>query len=242
MPARSARAAIGPARAARLAAAASALVLAGTAAAGCSVVNKINHIRHSVDANRATIKTFTADLKDAKAKPFEVTYVTTGSAPATITYAVRPPSDLAFTEAAGSQGGSTRLVANSAGEYSCSQASPSSGWTCQKLAKASASAQNDLFSIYTPSHWAAFLDAVSIGAGLAGDKVATSSKVVNGFSLRCVDLSVKREGTSSICTTSQGILGYVKVAAQTTSFQIKSYTAAPPATAFQLPPGAKVTH
>ena len=128
------------------------------------------------------------------------------------------------------------------GEYSCSQASPSSGWTCQKLAKASAVAQNELFSIYTPGHWAAFLEALSIGAGLAGEKVTTSSKTVNGFSLTCVDLSVKREGTSSICTTTQGILGYVKVAAQSTSFQIKSYTAAPQASAFRLPPGAKVTH
>lgn len=225
----------------RLAVLASALVLAGAAAAGCSVVNKINHIRHTVDNNRATIKAFTTDLKNAKAKPFQVTYVTTGNAPSTITYAVRPPSDLEFTETAGSQGSSTRLVANSAGEYSCSQASPSSGWTCQKLAKASAVAQNALFSIYTPAHWATFLEALSIGAGLAGDKVSTSSKTINGFSLRCVDLYAKREGTSSICTTRQGILGYVKASAQTTSFEIKSYSASPPASAFQLPAGAKIT-
>jgi hypothetical protein len=229
-------------RACRLVALASALLLAGSAAAGCSVVNKINHIRHTVNSNRTVIKGFTTALKDAKAKPFQVTYVTTGAAKTTITYAVRPPSDLAFTETAGSQDSSTRLVANSAGEYSCSQASASSGWTCQKLAKASAVAQNALFSIYTPSHWAPFLEALSIGAGLAGDKVTTSSKTVNGFALHCVDLYAKREGTSSICTTSQGILGYVKAAAQTTSFEIKSYSAAPAASAFQLPPGAKVTH
>ncbi|HEX9066908.1 MAG TPA: hypothetical protein VF843_17490 [Streptosporangiaceae bacterium] len=226
----------------RLAAAASAVLLAGTAAAGCSVVSKINHIRQTVDSNRATIKSFTADLKDAKAKPFEVTYVTTGSSPTTITYAVRPPSDLAFTETAASQGSATRLVENSSGAYSCSQASASSGWTCQKLGKASATAQKALFSIYTPGHWAAFLEALSIGAGLAGDKVTTSSKTVHGYSLKCVDLFAKHEGTSTICTTSQGILGYVKVAAQTTAFQITRYTASPPASAFQLPPGATVTH
>ena len=233
-----------PARAARpaFAALASLLAVAAAGSAGCSVVNKVSQARHTVDSNRATVKTFTRDLKNAKAKPFQVTYVTTGSAASTITYAVRPPSDLAFTETAGSQGGATRLVANSSGEYSCSQASPSSGWTCQKLAKVSADAQNELFSIYTPGHWAAFLEALSIGAGLTGNKVTTSSKTVNGFSLKCVNLSAKREGTSSICTTPQGILGYVKVAAQTTSFQIKSYTAAPPASAFRLPPGATVTH
>jgi hypothetical protein len=225
----------------RVAALASALILAGAAAAGCSVVNKINHIKHAVDNNRAAIKAFTTDLKNAKTKPVQVTYVTTGSARSTITYAVRPPSDLAFTETAGSQGSSTRLVANSAGEYSCSQASASSGWTCQKLAKASAAAQNALFSIYTPAHWATFLEAVSIGAGLAGDKVKTSTRTVNGFSLSCVNLYAQRAGTSSICTTKQGILGYVKAAAQSTAFEIKSYSPAPPASAFQLPPGATIT-
>jgi hypothetical protein len=230
----------GPAR--RLTALASMLVLAGTAAAGCSVVNKINHVRHAIDRNRATIRSFTAGLKDDKSKPFQVRYVTTGSAPATITYAVRPPTDLAFTETAGAQGSATRLISNSSGEYSCSQASPAARWTCQKLGKASAAAQKELFSIYTPGHWAAFLGALSVGAGLAGEKVTTSVKAVNGFSLKCVDLWVKHEGTSSLCTTSQGILGYANVAAQTTSFEIKSYTAVPPASAFRLPPGATITH
>lgn len=243
MPARSARATgVTAGTATRLAAVAGLLALAAAGSAGCSVVSKINHIRHTVDNNRATIKAFTTDLRNAKAEPFQVTYVTTGSASSTITYAVRPPSDLAFTETAGSQGSSSRLVANSSGEYSCSQASPSSGWTCQKLGRASAVAQNELFSIYTPAHWAAFLDALSIGAGLAGDKVTTSSRNVNGFTLKCVDLYAKREGTSSICTTSQGILGYVKVAAQTTTFEIKSYTASPPASTFRLPPGSTITH
>ena len=79
-------------------------------------------------------------------------------------------------------------------------------------------------------------------AGLAGDKVTTSSMTVNGFAMKCVDFTVKGEkGTSTICTTAQNILGYVKVAANPTSFELKSYTATPPASAFQLPPGATVT-
>ena len=226
----------------RVAAVVSATVLAGTVAAGCSVVSKVNRIGHSIENNRAAIRTFTANLKNDKTKPFEVTYTATGGAPTVITYAVRPPSDLAFTESApGSQASATRLIANSSGEYSCSSASASSGWICQKLSKPSAAAQNQLFAIYTPAHWAAFLEAMSIGAGLAGDKVTTSTKNVNGFALKCVNLAGKHSGNSSVCTTAQGILGYVQVASQTTSFQIKSYSASPPDSAFRLPPGAKIT-
>jgi hypothetical protein len=228
---------------ARIAAAAGAIVLIGAGSAGCSVVQKINNIRHTVDSNRATIKTFSESLKNSKAIPFQATYQTTGGSPTTIVYSVQPPKNVAFAEtASGGSTSATNLIANSSGEYSCSQASQGAPWTCEKLGKASAVAQNQLFAIYTPEHWATFLTVLSVGAGLAGDKVTTSNKTVNGFSMNCVDLFAKGEGTSTICTTSQGILGYVKVAAQSTSFEITKYTATPPATAFQLPPGATITH
>jgi hypothetical protein len=228
---------------ARIAAAAGAIVLIGAGSAGCSVVQKINSIRHTVDGNRATIRAFTDSLKNSKAIPFQATYQTTGSSPTTIVYSVQPPRNVAFSEtASGSATSATNLIANSSGEYSCSQATSGAQWSCQKLGKASAIAQNQLFAIYTPEHWATFLTVLSVGAGLAGDKVTTSSKTVNGFSMNCVDLFAKGEGTSTICTTSQGILGYVKVAAQSTSFAITKYTATPPASAFRLPPGAIVTH
>ena len=227
----------------RIAAAAGVIVLIGAGSAGCSVVNKINSIRHTVDGNRATIKAFTESLKKSKAIPFQATYQTTGSSPTTIVYSVQPPTNVAFSEtASGGATSVTNLIANSSGEYSCSQASAGGQWSCEKLAKASAIAQSQLFAIYTPEHWATFLTALSIGAGLAGDKVTTSTKTVNGFSMNCVDLFAKGEGTSTICTTSQGILGYVKVAAQTTSFEITKYTATPPPSAFQLPAGATITH
>jgi hypothetical protein len=226
---------------ARIAAAAGAIILIGAGSAGCSIVHKINNIRHTVDSNRATIKAFTESLKNNQAIPFQATYQTTGSAPTTIVYSVQPPKNVAFSETA-SGSSATNLIANSAGEYSCSQASPGAQWSCEKLGKASAIAQNQLFAIYTPQHWATFLTVLSVSAGLAGDKVTTSTKTVNGFSMNCVDLFAKGEGTSTICTTSQGILGYVKVAAQTTSFEITKYTATPPASAFQLPPGATLTH
>ena len=79
-------------------------------------------------------------------------------------------------------------------------------------------------------------------AGLAGDKVTSSSMTVNGFSMNCVDLQASGvAGTSTICTTSQGILGYVKVASDSTSFEIQSYSSSPAASLFALPPGATVT-
>jgi len=230
-----------PARVTWLAAAACAFLV--LAASGCSVVNKINSIRHTLDQNRATIQAFTKDLKNAKAVPFQATYVTTGTTPTTVVYAVRPPKDISFSEsAAGGSASATKLIGNSSGEYACSQSSPGAQWSCDKLGKASAIAQNKLFAIYTPSHWVVFLHAFAIVAGLAGDKVTTSTKTVNGFAMNCIDLFAKGNGSSTICTTRQNILGYVKVAAQSTAFEIKSYTSSPPAPAFQLPAGATVTH
>lgn len=82
----------------------------------------------------------------------------------------------------------------------------------------------------------------ALAAGFAGDKVTSSTMTVNGFSMRCVDFKAAGiAGTSTICTTAQGILGYVKVASEATSFEIKAYSTSPPASRFELPPGATIT-
>lgn len=222
-------------------AAAAALLLLGSA--GCSVVSKIDSIQKGIQANGTVIRTFTKGLKDGKARPFQATYVTTGSSPTKVTYSVRPPHDISFkqTSATGS-GSAVDLIANSSGEYSCSRPSAGAQWACQKLGPASAATQEALFGIYTPSHWITFLDTFSIAAGLAGDKVTTSTMTVNGFAMKCLDFTAKGvKGTSTICTTSQNILGYVKVASEPTKFEIESYRATPPASAFRLPRGASVT-
>lgn len=224
----------------RIAAAFGALVMLSAASAGCSVVAKINGIRHGVDSNRAAINAFTDGLRNGKAVPFQATYVTTGSSPVTVTYAVQPAVNVSFSET-GTGASASKLIASPSGSYACSHAPSAAHWFCKKLSKANAVAQNQLFAIYTPGHWVSFLHLFAIGAGLAGDKVTTSSKTINGFSMNCVDLFAKGQGTSTICTTHQNILGYVKVAAQSTAFEIKSYTSAPPASAFRLPPGATVT-
>ncbi|HXQ62483.1 MAG TPA: hypothetical protein VN796_09125 [Acidimicrobiales bacterium] len=223
---------------------ATALVLAGFGLTGCSIVKAAEKVKHDVEGNKATIDTFTNKIQSGAATTFEATYVTTGSSPATIVYAVQPPKGLAFTDTPSSgSGAKIDLVVNATGEYSCSPPSGSSStWTCQKLGTADAAAQNKIFDFYTPAHWIGFLKDFSLVAGIAGDKVTSSTMAVNGFNMSCVDFVAPGvSGTSTICTTAQGILGYVKVAQDSTSFEIKSYSGSPPASLFQIPPGAKVT-
>jgi hypothetical protein len=60
--------------------------------------------------------------------------------------------------------------------------------------------------------------------------------------MQCVDfVAAGVAGASKICTTSQGILGYVRVASDATSFELKSYSTSPRASLFRLPRGATVT-
>jgi len=216
----------------------------GLLATGCSVVGKVRQAVHNVEGNKATIDSFTQNLQSNQSTPFEATYTTTGSSPATVVYAVDPSKGgLAFHETqTGASASNVQLIVNSSGEYACNQNGSGGAWSCQMLGKADAAAQNKIFDIYTPSHWISFLKGVSLVAGLAGDKVTSSTMSLNGFSMSCVDLVAHGvPGTSTICSTSQGILGYVKVASDSTSFQITNYSSSPAASLFQLPPGATVT-
>lgn len=227
-------------------AAAAAVALAGPALAGCSIVHAVHKVVQTVDGNRNTIDQFTASMKSGEAMPFEATYVTSGSSPATVVYAAQPPKDLAFTDTpsgGGSVDGAARLdiIMNASGEYLCTPGSSGTATTCEKLPAEKAVVQNKILDFYTPSHWVSFLRGFALAAGFAGDKVSSSSLTVNGFRMNCVDLVTPGvHGTSQICTTAQGILGYVKVAADSTSFQIRSYSTAPSASLFRLPAGAKV--
>jgi hypothetical protein len=221
------------------------LVAVGALATSCSVVGKVKQDVHTVEGNKSTVDSFTQNLQSSKDTAFEASYTTTGGSPATIAYAVDPSSGgLAFHETqTGSNPSNIQLIVNSSGEYKCSSPSATGGpWSCQKLGTADAATENEVFDVYTPSHWISFLKGVSLVAGLAGDKVTTSTMSLNGFDMNCVDLVAKGEpGTSTICSTSQGILGYVSVASVSTTFQITSFSSSPSASLFQLPPGATVT-
>ena len=127
-------------------------------------------------------------------------------------YAVNPSAgELAFhLTQTGASASNVQFIVNSSGNYACTQSG--SSWSCNKLDQASAKDQENLFDLYTPDHWINFLKGLSLVAGLAGDKVTTSTMSVNGFDMSCVDLVAHGvAGTSTICTTPQNILGYVKV-------------------------------
>jgi hypothetical protein len=229
-----------------------ALAVGGLGLTGCSIVKAVKTIAHNIESNKATMDAFTSKMQSGEATPFEATYVTTGSSPATVVYAVQPPKNLAFKDTASGGSGSSGngagvdIIVNSSGEYACTPPSSGSGsssvWSCDKLPAADAAQENEILGFYTPAHWVTFLRDFSLAAGFAGDKVTSSNMTVNGFSMNCVDFRAPGvPGTSTICTTSQGILGYVKVAADSTSFEIKTYSASPQTSLFQLPPGAKVT-
>jgi hypothetical protein len=234
---------------ARSAATRTAAALAGCLAlVGCNpnqVASGVRHVDHNVSANRTTIDQFTAGLAAAGPKAFAVTYRTDGLTPAIVRYAVRPPKRLAFRETpAGGASPRTDIVANASGEYSCAPpaAGRGSSWTCQKLGAARSAIENQVLDLYAPAHWVAVLKAYSLAAGFAGVKVSQSRLTVHGFRLRCVDYRAAGvTGTSTVCTTAQGILGYVKVAGASTGFEIVSYSASPAASLFELPPGAIVT-
>ena len=211
---------------------------------GCSVVRAAHKIVGTVEGNRHVIDAFTTNLDSGGPTSFEATYATTGGAPATIVYAAQPPNEVAFTDtASGSAGTDVDLVTNSAGPYFCTR--PGSGtakWSCQKGAGVTAAQDQALLDIYTPAHWVKFLDDFSLAAGFAGDKVSTSTMSVNGFSMNCVDFVAPGvAGTSTICSTAQHLLGYVRVASSATSFEITNYSTSPPPSLFAVPAGATIT-
>jgi hypothetical protein len=220
-------------------------VAMAVALTGCSLVSAAKKVENTVHSNGAVIGLFTTNLKSGQPTSFEVTYVTTGSSPSKIIYAVQPPDQLAFTDtltgpAAGAGLSNFRLIVNSRGEYVCTLAG--SSWSCQKQPKSGATAERTLLDFYTPAHWVSFLKGFSLAAGFAGDKISTSSTTVNGFAMQCVDFVASGiPGTSKICTTSQHLLGDIQVASQSTGFEITSYSSSPAASLFALPTGAKVT-
>lgn len=218
------------------------LALAGLLATGCSAIAKAKQTYENIKGNKATVDAFTQNLSNGKSVPFMATYATSGSSPATVVYAVNPSSgELAFhLTQTGASVSNIQFIVNSSGNYACTQTG--SSWSCKKDDQSSATGEENLFDLYTPDHWINFLKGLSLVAGLAGDKVTTSTMSLNGFNMSCIDLVAHGvAGTSTICTTSQNILGYVKVAQGSTTFEITNYSGSPPPSLFQLPPGATIT-
>jgi hypothetical protein len=185
------------------------------------------------------------------AAPFEAEYLSSGgNAAGMIVYAVRPPDGLVVKVNPLGSAKHTEIVVNGAVEYRCT--SPGTGparWTCQQLDKASAAAQNRIFAIYTAAHWASYLKAVALAAGaeVAAHTMPAAGPGMTGEGARdgrmnCIDFRpAGATGFSGICAAAPGVVGSVILCTGPTSFLLESYDPAPPATLFQVPPGARIT-
>ncbi len=138
--------------------------------------------------------------------------------PDQVTYAVQPPKDVAFSQTAtGARGtGNLNLISNGR-RVRVQPASASSGWTCQKLNQVEAIAQNQLVGS-TPRRTGSRSSDLLLrrrrrrrqGDDLQHDR--------QRLPMKCLDSRAKGiKGISTICTTKQNILGYVKVAGEATS-------------------------
>jgi hypothetical protein len=226
----------------------------GISATGCgrilrSVVNKATHGKLNQDAK--AIDALTSKIKAGQTATYVVTYKTTGSAPATIRVAASPPKDFAFTDTASTGQGTTDLIENASGAYSCSQASGRGAkWSCAKFDQGSASDFAAAEVLYTPKYWVDFLTPLRY-AGLAGISITSSTMTVNGFDLQCIVVTGNTGSTttstggsassSTVCVTQQGIIAYAKTSTDSTAFEITGYSTSPPASLFQVPAGATVS-
>lgn len=200
-------------------------------------------------AGKTAIGSFIAKLQAHAATPFEVKYLFgAGKVPAAIVYAVRPPDGLLLSESPMSGKNRTRIVVNGSGEYWCTQrGTGQAGWACRQLSVTSAAAQNKTFGIYTAAHWATYLKNAVRAAGarvttsttLRPDAPPTSRKAARDGAMTCIGFRTASSGISTICAAAPGILGSVLLC-RGHSFPMEWYTTSPPASLFQLPPGATV--
>ena len=214
------------------------LTACSAVAKAVNAVKGVHNLVHEVDA----INALSGKIKSADGKPYEVTYVTTGSAPATIDYAAEPPGDFAFNTKTAN--GDLEVIAGPAGQFECNRASAAGEWSCLKLDSSSTTTGNAAYLLYSGSFWVDFLKVYSVAAALHGVSITSSTMTVNGFNLQCTDVvsgTKPNQSSSKWCVTTQGILGYVSVSSKGADFEIKSYTASPSASLFQVPAGATIT-
>jgi hypothetical protein len=122
-------------------------------------------------------------------------------------------------------------------------------WNCVKFSAADGASYADLFQAYTGAYVLDALQAYSGVAALVGVTIKSSTMTVNGFALSCIVVSSSSGSTGSTgnnsggtwCVTQQGLLGYVSDSGDSSAFEIKSYSASPPASLFQAPAGATIT-
>jgi len=238
---------------------AAALAAAVLLLVGCTAghpVTKISHpaagnhllVRTPVPAGKGTVRAFIAKLQAHAAAPFEAKYLFgADKVPAVIVYAIRPP-DVLFSESPMDVNAPrTRIVVNGSGEFRCIQRGTGQAqWTCRQLSKAGAAAQNKNFAVYTAAYWATYLKKVARAATkitrftMRPDAPPTIVKRARAGGMDCIGFRAGSSGISTICAAAPGILGSV-ILCRGPGFPMEWYSTSPPASLFQLPPGAKVT-
>lgn len=252
------------------AALAAGVLLGGLALAGCSAGHAVRKIHHPVAGNdpvagnhlvastpvtngKGTVGAFIARLQAAAATPFEAKYLSGGRVLTVIFYAVRPPDGLLFSESPiVPNGRRIELVKNGSGEYRCTRRGTGQAqWTCQQLTEAGVTAQNKSFASYTAAYWATYLQKVALAARtkattftaftMPPDAPPTIGKRDRAGPMSCIGFRTAGFGVSTVCAPAPGILGSVFLCQGSVTAPMEWYTTSPPASLFQLPPGAKVT-
>lgn len=246
------------------AALAGAVLLGGLALAGCAAGHPVTKISHPVAGNhlvastpvaagKGTVGAFIARLQAAAATPFEAKYLSGGRVLTVIFYAVRPPDGLLFSESPiVPNGRRIELVKNSSGEYRCTRRGTGQAqWTCQQLTEAGVTAQNKNFASYTAAYWATYLKKVALAARtkattfttftMPPDAPPTIGKRDRAGPMNCIGFRTAGFGISTVCAPAPGILGSVLLCQGSVTAPMEWYTTSPPASLFQLPPGAKVS-
>ena len=124
---------------------------------GCSAIGKaVNAVKaiHNILHGSAAIDSLYDEIRAGDGAAYDVTYVTTGTSPATINYAADPPAEFAFDDKTSS--GELRLFAGSTGQYECNR-SGAAQWMCDKTDFSGVNTSKMAYALYSGAYWIDFL-------------------------------------------------------------------------------------
>jgi hypothetical protein len=213
------------------------LLLSGLVAAGCGGGSTAPKPIHHHESTRAVIAAFVATLEAGKSSSYAATYSTGGTARGTAVYAVGPAREISFTDTPSAGSPPYRILLNRSGKRVCSRSTNHLGsWSCQALSGGAVTVKARLFGYYSASHWVTFLRDFSLAASLPGDQATTSTRTVHGFDVECIELrAVGVPGTSTLCSTKNGVPAYVNIATNPDTFAIEHLDRSPAASLFSTP-------
>lgn len=193
------------------------------------------------------LQSFGGTIKAAKNATFKATYTSTssGSGSQTITLEQAPPKQ-AFTTT-DSSGGSNALLNTGTATYACDSTSSATPTCTSMNSSGGAGALSSVISVYNGSSALTAINSwQSIAAAhVAGISLTFTKTTLAGQQVRCA--TWKYQGSSSTyCVTTGGVLAKVESSGgpnsstSSSSFELTSFSASPPAADFELPPGATV--